>query len=114
MGSNGHGPSLEGDQAAPTHEPEHGEGFAHHEMPHEPAPPEPRHILPDRQMLIRGLALLALAIGALVAAVSSVQKAGWLAAMTLAPLLTLAGALAGWAAAIHLTNGEKFDDHPWV
>jgi len=29
-------------------------------------------------------------------------------------LLSLGGFLAAWAAAIHLTGGEKFDDHPWV
>jgi hypothetical protein len=29
-------------------------------------------------------------------------------------LLSLGGFLSAWAAAIHLTGGEKFDDHPWV
>jgi hypothetical protein len=29
-------------------------------------------------------------------------------------VLGAGGLLAAWAAAIHLTGGEKFDDHPWV
>jgi hypothetical protein len=28
--------------------------------------------------------------------------------------LALGGLLSAWAAALHLTGGEKFDDHPWV
>ncbi|MBA4179907.1 MAG: hypothetical protein C0506_04890 [Anaerolinea sp.] len=65
-------------------------------------------------MLIHGVALMALAVAALLAAFSSIQKAGWLAAASVAPVLAVAGVLAAWAAAIHLTGGEKFDDHPWV
>jgi hypothetical protein len=29
------------------------------------------------------------------------------------PLAVIA-VLGAWASAIHLTGGEKFDDHPWV
>ena len=113
---NGHAPAAEFSAAEHGHDHDHGredEG-GEHGWPHEPAPPEPRHLLPERSMLIRGVTLLALAIGALIAAVGSVQKAGWLAAVSVAPVLALIGLLAGWAAAIHLTDGEKFDDHPWV
>jgi hypothetical protein len=31
-----------------------------------------------------------------------------------APALAVAGFLLAWAAAIHLTGGQRFDDHPWV
>jgi hypothetical protein len=38
----------------------------------------------------------------------------WLAGVVFTPPLALIAGLFGWAAAIHLTGGEKFDDHPWV
>jgi hypothetical protein len=54
-----------------------------------------------------------LAAGFVVAAVVSVQKLGVLAA-PVAGVLGVGGVLAAWAAAIHVTGGELFDDHPWV
>lgn len=84
-----------------------------HEPPHEPAPLEARRLIPERPLLVRGLALLAIAVAALAGIVGSFQKAGWLA-IPLAPLLALVAVLGAWAAAIHLTGGERFDDHPWV
>lgn len=75
--------------------------------------PEQRRLIPERAMLWRGLGLLALAGGALAAAAGAGQRSAWLAA-TVGPVLGLAGVLAGWAAAIHLTGGERFDDHPFV
>lgn len=69
--------------------------------------------MPESGTLVRGLGLGALAAGFGVAAVVSIQKLGVLAA-PLAGLLGLGGALAAWAAAIHVTGGELFDDHPWV
>lgn len=113
-GHNGHSQGDAGLDEGASHGHEHGEGGGHHGMPHEPAPPEPKRLLPERPMLIRGLALMALAVAALLGAIGSIQKAGWPAAFSLAPLLALTSGLAAWAAAIHLTNGEKFDDHPWV
>lgn len=110
----GHEDHEDGGHAGHGHDHGPGEGGGHHGMPHDPAPPEPRRLIPERPMLIRGLALMALAVAALLAAFSSIQKAGWLAAISVAPLLALTSALAAWAAAIHLTGGEKFDDHPWV
>ncbi len=84
-----------------------------HPLPHDPAPPEPRQLIPERGTLLRGIGLGGLALGAFAGVLVSVQKLGWLAA-PIAPLLALAGVLATWAAAIHVTGGEKFDDHPWV
>lgn len=92
----------------------HGEhpGGHHDVPPHDPAPPEPRFRLPERGMVIRGAGFTA-AAGALGwLALSGIQKS-WLLAPVSA-VLGLAGALAAWAAAVHLTGGEKFDDHPFV
>jgi len=83
------------------------------EAHHAPSEPEPRRIIPERAMLWRGLALLGLALGAFAGARSAAPKSPWLGA-TVAPVLGLAGMLAAWAAAIHLSGGEKFDDNPWV
>lgn len=83
-----------------------------HDLPHDPAPPEPRRVLPPGEMLARGLALLGLAAALLFAAWSLAQRS-----ILLAPLGLLAAGgagLAAWGAAIELTGGEKFDDHPWV
>ena len=84
-----------------------------HGPPHEPAPPEPRRLVPERPMLVRGLALLAIAFAAVFGLLGAAHKAAWLGVL-LAPPLVLTAALATWAAAIHLTGGERFDDHPWV
>ena len=46
-------------------------------------------------------------------AVVSARKFGWFAT----PAAVVAGGsalLSGWAALIHLTGGEKFDDHRWT
>ncbi len=83
------------------------------EWPHKPAPPEPKRLLPEWPLLSRGLALAAAAGAAWAAAGWLVRRAplaGSLPAVGLAGV----GALFAWAAAIHLTGGEKFDDHPWV
>ena len=85
----------------------------HAAMPHDAAEPEPRRRLPDRSMLVRGIGLAALAMAGFAAAVTAGQRAGWLAAPVVA-LFAGAGGLAAWAAAVHLTGGEKFDDHPWI
>jgi hypothetical protein len=89
-----------------------GEPFEH-PFVHEPAPPTPRQLVPDRAGFVRGLALAALAGGTLLGAGAALQRLGWLAS-PLAAALGGAGLLSAWAAAIHLTGGEKFDDHPWV
>ncbi len=86
--------------------------FHHGEMPHKPAPPEEHKLIPNGQMFIRGLGLAALALAALAGARESLRHGLWLAPLALP--CTFAAALAAWAAAIHITGGEKFDDHPWV
>lgn len=80
---------------------------------HEPAPPPERRIVPPMAMTMRGVGLGGLATGFGFTAILLARKAGWLAA----PVVALAGAgafLSLWASLIHLTGGEKFDDHRWV
>lgn len=89
-----------------------GEGGGH-PFVHEAAPAAPRELVPDRGGFVRGLGLAAMAAGALGVAWGATQRFGWLA-LPGAAALAGAGVLAAWAAAIHLTGGEKFDDHPWV
>lgn len=84
-----------------------------HPFVHDPAPPTPRQLVPDRGGFVRGLALAALAAGATLGALATVQRLGWLAS-PLAAVFGGAALLSAWAAAIHITGGEKFDDHPWV
>ncbi|MGE5597218.1 MAG: hypothetical protein ACM3S1_14435 [Hyphomicrobiales bacterium] len=80
--------------------------------PHGPAPPESRQLIPEWPMLWRGLGLAGLTLGLLWAALQGIRASWLLAPVTL--VLAIGGVLAAWAAAIHLTGGEKFDDHPWV
>lgn len=100
---------MEHEQDGHGHEHGHGEG---HDLPHPPAPPDPRRIIPERPMLVRGVGLAALAGGLLWAGAGAGGKSWLLAPFAL--LLGVAGLLSAWAAAIHLTGGEKFDDHPFV
>lgn len=81
--------------------------------PHKPAPPEPKRLLPERAMLARGLGMLG-ASGALLLGGITLGRWNWVAGLLAAPVVAVAGGLFAWAAAIHLTGGEKFDDHPWV
>ena len=95
-----------------SHEAHAHEDAVHSLPPHEPAPPEPRRLLPEPETLVRGAGLAALAVAAGWAAIAS-----WRVSWFLAPASAAFGAaslLAAWAAAIHLTGGEKFDDHPFV
>lgn len=84
----------------------------HHGAPHPPAPPEGRR-LPHPQMVLRGAGLAALAGTLAVGGVRLARSAGPLA-FPLVIIVEISGLLAAWAAAIHLTGGERFDDHPWV
>ncbi|GMV84567.1 MAG: hypothetical protein AMXMBFR80_04250 [Dehalococcoidia bacterium] len=88
---------------------EHGEG---RDIPHEPAPPGPRRLIPEPAMLPRGIGLAVLAGGLFWAGWRAAAKSWALAPAAVA--LGIAGALSAWAAAIHLTGGERFDDHPFV
>ena len=83
------------------------------EWPHKPAPPDPRRLFPPWPLLSRGLAL---AVVGLVAAIVGVEAArrGLVTGLLLAPVMAVVAVLFAWAAAVHLTGGERFDDHPWV
>lgn len=83
------------------------------DWPHKPAPPEAKRLLPGWPMLWRGLALAAAGV-ACVAAEGGLLRKSALAGAVVLPVLATAGALFAWAAAIHLTGGERFDDHKWV
>jgi hypothetical protein len=63
-------------------------------------------------MLVRGLGLAALAGGLTWAGLNTAGKSWLLAPAGVA--LAGGGLLSAWAAAIHLTGGERFDDHPFV
>ena len=82
------------------------------DLPHWPAPLEPKRLLGEPPMLLRGAALGAVAVGAGWLAVSSLQKSVLLAPV--AVVFGMVAVLAGWASAIHVTGGERFDDHPFV
>ncbi|MCC7365998.1 MAG: hypothetical protein IT303_16660 [Dehalococcoidia bacterium] len=82
------------------------------EWPAKPVPPEEERLLPEWAMLWRGLVLAWLAVVLLVGGLRLV-RAAWLLLPVALPLIAGA-ALAAWAAAIHLTGGEKFDDHELV
>jgi hypothetical protein len=83
------------------------------EWPHKPAPPEQRRIIPEWPMLSRGLGMAATAV-TLIAAIAFIARKSAPVAVALGPVLGAAGFLFAWAAAIHLSGGERFDDHPWV
>jgi hypothetical protein len=68
---------------------------------------------PTWPVVSRGLGLLFLALVALWATGRSVRALGVLAA-PIAPLTFAIAVLAAWAGVIHVTGGERFDDHPAV
>jgi len=84
-----------------------------HPFVHDAAPPPPKVQPPDAGSVARGAGLGAIAVAAFAGTVLTIQRLGWLAA-PIAGVLGAGGLLAAWASAIHLTGGEKFDDHPWV
>lgn len=79
---------------------------------HGPAEPEPRRLLPERQMLVRGVALGALAIVLMRAGCGAIVRSRVLAPAGIA--LAGGAVLAAWAAVIHFAGGERFDDHPFI
>jgi hypothetical protein len=66
----------------------------------------------DFPLLLRGVALLAAALGAALLALRC-ARASAVPGLAASGPLTLVAALMAWAAAVHLTGGEKFDDHAW-
>jgi hypothetical protein len=81
--------------------------------PHKPAPPEPKRLLPEWPMLWRGLALGAAAFS-LLGLERRLFRSKHHSARLATPAAAIAAMLFAWAAAIHLTGGERFDDHKWV
>lgn len=84
----------------------------HGGMPHDPAPPEPRRIIPERSLLWRGAVLAGVATGAGWMAKAALGKSALL--LPFAVALGVVGLLSAWAGVIYLTGGEKLDDHPFV
>jgi len=82
------------------------------EWPAKPGTAEPRRLIPEWPMLWRGLGLAGLAIALLWAAISSLRLTWFLAPVS--AVFGIGAVLSAWASAIHLTGGERFDDHPWV
>jgi len=78
-----------------------------------PRPKRPWLELPSRPLAVRGLALLAVSVVFGYAAYAGTRAFG-LPFLPGALLLGLGGFLSLWAALIHLTGGEEFDDHPFV
>ncbi len=68
-------------------------------------------VFPAPDQVVRGLALAGLAVALLGTAGTIIRRAG-LPGWPPAGLLTAASFLSAWAALIHLTGGERFDDHP--
>jgi hypothetical protein len=64
-------------------------------------------------MLVRGLGLAAASAAVIGGGVAAGRKSTLLG-LVLAPAVAIISTLFAWAAAIHLTGGEKFDDHEWV
>jgi hypothetical protein len=69
--------------------------------------------LPPWAIAWRGLGLAGLAAALALGTWGLSHRSPWLG-LTAGPVLGLGALLAAWAAAIHLTGGEKFDDHPCV
>jgi hypothetical protein len=63
-------------------------------------------------MLVRGVGFAALAATAGWLGIASARTSWFLVPVTIG--FGAVSFLAAWAAAIHLTGGEKFDDHPFI
>lgn len=83
-----------------------------HALPHDPAPPEPRQLVPPTPLLARGAGLGAVAAVLAWSAFAVANRSLVLA--PLAVLFALAAALSAWASAVQLTGGVKHDDHPFL
>ncbi|HMO55547.1 MAG TPA: hypothetical protein PJ994_13655 [Tepidiformaceae bacterium] len=81
-------------------------------LPHEPAPPEERHVFPPTALLLRGAALGFLAVALAWSAIALAGKS-WLF-LPLCAALGFGGTLSAWGSAVHLTGGVKHDDHPFL
>lgn len=101
------------EQAPEDHRDCDGQGGCGHDHSADAVPPKQRFERPDNGTLARAIAFLGLSVGSFFGAVYSMTHYGTLAS-PIAALLGTAGILSMWAAMIHVTGGERFDDHPWV
>ena len=69
--------------------------------------------IPAWQILFRGFSLLILAFLIVGVVVFLATVSIWLALIA-TPIVAPVVFLAAWGAAVQLSGGEKFDDHPWV
>lgn len=83
------------------------------DLPHPPAEPDPPRSFVENPLLPQGIGLAAIAVVALWG-LRAAGRRSFFAGVVVSPLLLMVAFLAAWASAIHLTGGEKFDDHPWV
>jgi hypothetical protein len=90
-----------------------GEQGHHGELPHDPAPPDAPFDFWRNPLLPQGAGLAGIS-AASQWLLARAFRAHWMLGILALPVLGVAALLAAWAAAIHLTGGEKFDDHPWV
>lgn len=80
---------------------------------HPTAEPAERAAFPPADQVLRGI-IFALVSGLVaVGSLTAVRRMG-LTAAPLAALGACASGLAAWASVIHLTGGERFDDHPFI
>lgn len=94
-------------------DPHHGMMGENGEPLHEPAAPDAPFDYLRNPLLPQGAGLAGLALAALFL-LAKLWRVHWMLGVVALPLLGVATLFAAWAAAIHLTGGEKFDDHPWV
>ncbi|MGD9934670.1 MAG: hypothetical protein AB7T37_13275 [Dehalococcoidia bacterium] len=88
--------------------PHHDTGEHGNEEPAERQRIEP----PAGAMVLRGVAMAG-AAGTLGLASVKLARLGSLGVLA-GTVLAVAALLMAWASAIHVTGGERFDDHPWV
>lgn len=77
-----------------------------------PAEESSRAKVPEFALVWRGAALGLVAVLAAVAGARAMGAAWWV--RPLVPVFGAVAVLSGWAALIHLTGGEEFDDMPFV
>jgi hypothetical protein len=90
-----------------------GQGGCGHDHAAAASPARPRFERPDNGSLVRAVGFLGLSVGSFFGAVYSLNHYGTIAS-PIAAILGTVGMLSMWAAMIHVTGGERFDDHPFV
>ena len=90
-----------------------GQGGCGYDHSQDAEPARQRFERPNNGSLVRAGALFGVAAVSFFGAVYSITHYGTLAS-PIAAVLSTAGILSMWASMIHVTGGERFDDHPWV